>query len=142
MTKDQLKERLSKYQDLEKERKQLLAQYNALTDPRGASLDGMPKGPGAGDPMAGITTKRQALAKRYAEKLEELAAAQTEIEDMIEGLDPLARRIMRHRYIEGKQWEEICVAVGYCWRQTHNIHAKALDDLLQKYGGEENHGRN
>lgn len=133
MTKDQLKEQLSRYQDLEKERKQLLEQYTALADPRGASLDGMPKGPGAGDPLAGIATKRQALAERYAEKLEELAAAQSDIEDMIEGLDPLTRRLMRHRYIDGLPWEEVCVAIGYCWRQTHNLHAAALDKILERY---------
>lgn len=130
MTKDELKKKLHAYRDLEEERKQLLEQYTALADPRGANMDGMPKGPGAGDPLAGIATKRQALAKRYAEKVEELADAQTAIEDMIEGLDPLARRLMRHRYIDGLPWEEVCVAIGYSWRRTHDLHAKALLDLL------------
>lgn len=130
MTKDELKKKLHTYRDLEEERKQLLEQYTALADPRGANMDGMPKGPGAGDPLAGIATKRQALAKRYAEKVEELADAQTAIEDMIEGLDPLARRLMRHRYIDGLPWEEVCVAIGYSWRRTHDLHAKALLDLL------------
>lgn len=139
MTKDQLKEQLHNYRAREAERRQLLEQYNALTDPRGANMDGMPKGPGAGDPLAGIATKRQALAERYRAKLEELAAAQTLIEDMIEGLDPMTRTLMRCRYIDGKPWEAVCVAIGYSWRQTHNLHAKALDDLLQKYGGEGNH---
>ena len=137
MTKDQLKEQLHNYRAREAERRQLLEQYNALTDPRGPSLDGMPKGPGAGDPLIGIVTKRQALAEKYRAKLEELAAAQTLIEDMIEGLDPVTRTLMRCRYIDGKTWEEVCVAIGYSWRQTHNLHAKALDDLLQKYGEEE-----
>lgn len=130
MTKDELKKQLHAYRDLEKERRQLLEQYNALADPRGANMDGMPKGPGAGDPLAGIATKRQALAKRYAEKVEELVAAQTAIEDMIEGLEPVTRRLMRCRYIDGKPWEEVCVVIGYSWSRTHDLHAKALDALL------------
>lgn len=128
--KEQLKQRLRRYTSLKAERQQLLAQYNALTDPRGASLDGMPKGPGAGDPLAGIATKRQALANRYLAKLEEMAAEQSAIEDMIEGLEPTARRIMRHKYIEDLTWEEVCVAVNYSWRQTHNLHDQALEALL------------
>lgn len=130
--KEQLKQRLRRYTSLKAERQQLLEQYNALTDPRGASLDGMPKGPGAGDPLAGIATKRQALANRYLAKLEEMAAEQSAIEDMIEGLEPTTRRIMRHKYIEDLTWEEVCVAVNYSWRQTHNLHDQALEALLAR----------
>ncbi|MBO5917248.1 MAG: sigma-70 family RNA polymerase sigma factor, partial [Oscillospiraceae bacterium] len=59
-----------------------------------------------------------------------LAAAQAAIEDRIEALEPRARKLMRHRYIEGLSWEEVCVAMCYSWRQTHNIHGAALDALL------------
>lgn len=131
MTKEQLKEALQSYQTLGAERGQIQAAYDALVNPRGQSLDGMPKGPGAGDPLARVATKRQALAQRYLEKLEELAAVQLNIEDIIEGLDPTARKLMRHRYIEGLPWEEVCVAIGYSWRQTHNIHSAALDKILE-----------
>ena len=136
MTKDELKKRLHCYRDQKAERGQIAAAYHALADPKSANLDGMPKSPGSGDPLASIATKRQALLKRYHEKLDELDAALLTVEDMIDGLEPGERKLMRHRYIDGLTWEEVCVAIGYSWRQTHNIHAKCLDKLMEIYGEE------
>jgi hypothetical protein len=48
---------------------------------------------------------------------------------------------MRLRYLEGLGWEAVCVEIGYSWRQTHNIHARALAQLLEKYGSEEDNGK-
>ena len=138
MTRDELKKQLHRYLAIKKERAQIAAEYNALADPKSANLDGMPKSPGAGDPLAGIATKREAVAKRYEEKLAELDAALLWIEDTIDSLEPGERLLMRYRYIEGMTWEAVCVAVGYSWRQTHNIHSGILDKLMEKYG--ENRG--
>lgn len=136
MTKDELKKQLGRYLSIKKERAQILDEYNALADPKGANLDGMPKSPGSGDPLLGIATKRRAVLKRYEAKLAELDAALLWIEDMIEGLEPDERRLMRCRYIKGQKWEKVCVSIGYSWRQTHNIHAGILDKLVEKYGEE------
>ena len=134
MTKDELKKQLKSYLTVKKERAQILEEYNALAGPRGTNLDGMPKAPGGGDPLAGIMDKREAVLRRYEAKLAELSAALLQIEDMIEGLEPGERTLMRHRYVKGLKWEEVCVAIGYSWRQTHNIHAEILDKLMEKYG--------
>lgn len=132
--KENLKKRLHRYRDLEAERQQIVKELERVEDlmkgPRGANLDGMPKAPGIGDPVLGVVSQHLALQERYRLQLEKLAAAQTDIEDMIEGLEPTARRIMRFRYIDGLTWEAVCVAVGYSWSQTHDYHAKALDALL------------
>ena len=137
MTKDELKKRLHAYRDLEAERLQIVQELervgDRMTAPRGPNMDGMPRSPGAGDPVLGVVSQHMALEERYQRQLEKLAAAQSDIEDMIEGLDPVARKLMRHRYIEGKPWEAVCVAVGYSWRQTHNLHAAALDKILERY---------
>lgn len=138
MTRDELKEKLKLYKKLKKERAEIATEYNALADPKGANLDGMPRSPGSGDPLAGIATKREAVLKRYAAKLQELDAFLLWIEDLIDGLEPDERRLMRFRYITGLKWEEVCVAIGYSWRQAHNIHAGILDKLMEKYG--ENRG--
>lgn len=134
MTKDELKKQLHAYRDLEAERVQIRQELTRLEGvmyaPRGSNMDGMPRSPGAGDPVLAAVTQHTTLRERYRVQLEKLAAAQSTIEDLIEGLDPVARKIMRHRYIEGLTWEEVCVATGYSWRQAHNIHAKALDTLL------------
>lgn len=134
MTKDELKAQLHRYRDLEAERKQIALELKKVEDfmagPRGANLDGMPKAPGIGDPVLGVVSLHLSLEERYRSQLEKLAAAQSHIEDMIESLEPITRKLMRHRYIEGLPWEEVCVAIGYSWRQTHNLHAKALDTIL------------
>lgn len=134
MTKDELKKQLHRYRELEAERKQIEKELERVADlmngPRGANLDGMPKAPGIGDPVLGVVSQHLALEERYRLQLQKLAAAQSAIEDMIEGLEPMTRKLMRHRYIEGLTWEEVCVAIGYSWSQTHDRHSKALDALL------------
>lgn len=140
MTRDELKAQLHRYRDLKAEQKQLQKEIQrieaVMAAPKGSNLDGMPRSPGAGDPVLQAVTQHMALLERYKAQEAKLAAAQTEIEDLIESLDSLERRLMRHRYIEGLGWEEVCVAIGYSWRQTHNIHARALDQLLAKQEGE------
>lgn len=132
--KEHLKRRLHRYRELEAERIQIAQELQRVEDvmkgPSGANLDGMPRSPGVGDPVLGVVSQHISLQDRYRQQLEKLAAAQAAIEDMIGNLEPMARTLMRHRYIEGMTWEEVCVAIGYSWRQTHNIHAKALDAIL------------
>ena len=136
MNKQELKHKLHSYRDL-------LAEYNQLKDelakveafmeaPRTSNLDGMPRSPGGGDPILGVVSHHIALQERYKAQLHRLAAAQAEIENLIEGLEPGERRLMRCRYIDGMTWEEVCVRIGYSWRQTHNIHAKILDKLADE----------
>ena len=138
MTKDELKRQLHRYRDLEAERRQIANELKKveafMNGPRPANLDGMPKAPGVGDPVLGVVTQHITLQERYRAQLVKLAEAQATIEDMIEGLEPMERKLMRHRYIEGKTWEEVCVAMCYSWRQTHRIHGKILDQLMEKYG--------
>lgn len=140
MTRDELKAQLRKYHDLKAERAQLRREIERIeaimAAPKGANLDGMPRSPGAGDPVLQAVTQHMALLERYQAQETKTAAAQAEIEDMIESLDSLERRLMRHRYIEGLGWEAVCVEIGYSWRQTHNIHARALDQLLAMQEGE------
>ena len=132
--KDRLKQELHRYRDLEAERKQLALELEKIEDfmagPKGTNWDGMPRSPGVSDPVLSVVSQHLALQERYQKKVEELAAAQAYIEDRIERLEPKARKLMRHRYIEGLSWEEVCVAMCYSWRQTHNIHAQALDAML------------
>jgi RinA family phage transcriptional activator len=136
MTKHELKHQLHSYRDL-------LAEYSQIKDeldkveafmesPRGSNLDGMPRSPGGGDPILNVVSHHIALQQRYKMQLVKLAAAQAAIENMIDGLEPGERRLMRCRYIDGMTWEEVCVAIGYSWRQTHNIHSRILDKLAEK----------
>ena len=134
MTKDELKIRLKRYLAIKAEAKQIQELRDALLDPKGANLDAMPRSSGPGNPVEAARKQREALAKEYDRKLEELLAEQAYIENMIAGLDPIERKLMRHRYLEGLKWENVCVAINYGWTQTHEMHGKILDKLVEKYG--------
>ena len=49
-----------------------------------------------------------------------------EVQGLIASLPERERYLMQLRYIKGDRWENICVAMGYEWRQVHRIHAEAL----------------
>lgn len=135
MTKDELKKQLHSYRDLKAEREQIAQELEKveafMSGPKGTNWDGMPRGSSSGDPILNVVTQHIHLQERYQAKLAELAAAQAQIEELIESLEPMERKLFRHRYIEGLTWEEVCVAIGYSWRQTHNIHGAALDRILE-----------
>lgn len=131
-----VKKQLSGYMDIKKEYNQILEKLKdieaIMTSPRAQKLDGMPRGGSGGDPMSALVAQHIALEEQYREQLWKLAAAQSAVEDMIESLESKERKLLRHRYIDGLTWERVCVAMSYSWRQTHEIHAKALDKLAEK----------
>lgn len=129
------KERLRNYLNLKAERAQIQALLDdmeeSLCSPATPQLTGMP---GASAFASGSAQERRAdatmeLRALYKDKIAELAAEQLAIEEAIESLDQTARRALRHRYIEGLTWEQICVEMDYSWRQIHRIHAGALETL-------------
>ena len=134
MTKDELKIRLKRYLVIKAEAKQIQELRDALLDPKGANLDAMPRSCGPGNPVEAARNQREKLARDYDRKLEELLAEQAYIEDMIAGLDSIERKLMRHRYLEGLTWEKVCVAINYGWTQTHEMHGRILDKLVEMYG--------
>lgn len=134
MTKDELKARLRRYLEIKAEAKQIQELRDALLDPKGANLDAMPRSSGPGNPVEAARKQREDLAREYDRKEQELLAEQAYIEAMIESLDPIERKLMRHRYLEGLTWEKVCVAINYGWTQTHEMHGRILDKLMKIYG--------
>ena len=134
MTKDELKVKLKRYLDIKDEAKQIQELRDALLDPKGANLDAMPRSSGPGNPVEAARKQREELARQYDLKEQELLAEMAYIEAMIEGLDPIERKLMRHRYLEGLTWEKVCVAINYGWTNTHEMHGRILDKLVAKYG--------
>lgn len=137
MTKNELKKQLHQYIAIREEYKQIKDEMKkveaGLDGLKSVAMDGMPRGSGKSDPVMQAVTLHLKLQNRYKQQLAKLAAAQTAIEDLIDGLDPVERKIFRHRYIDGLKWEEICVVDHYGWRQAHRIHSAALDKILAKY---------
>lgn len=135
---EQIKLKLHLYISTQKEAQQIVDQIEqiraSMESPRIAELDGMPRGSGGGsDALASLVDELAQLEAKYKDKLHRLHAAMEEVEDLIEheALDTIERRVLRWRYIEGLIWEEVCVEMGYSWRQTHNIHSAALDKLVE-----------
>lgn len=130
MTKDQLRA----YTQIKREKEQierLIEELETLmTSPKIQRLDGMPHAPSKGEnPMDALVIRHMDLLALYKAKLKELTEAQLQVEQAIESLDPLERSLMRLRYIDGRKWEEVAVAINYSWQQTHRLHAKALEKL-------------
>ena len=82
--------------------------------------------------------RAEELRGQYRRCIEELTAAQLEVERLIETLEPREREIFRLRYIDGAKWEDICVIMSYSWRQVHRAHSAALQKLeeAEKEAGE------
>lgn len=137
-TRKRVKKRLSAYLDAKRECKQIeerLEVLNAKMVSVGSQkLDGMPRGGSGGDPMPDMLDTKNRLVERYMALGAELMRTQLDIEEAIDWLDSRERRLMRYRYIDGLTWEQVCVAMDYEWRQTHNIHAGALDKLAEREG--------
>lgn len=68
----------------------------------------------------------QPLRDLYREKLKELIDGQLRIEKAIESLNPTERELMRLRYIDGADWNDVADTIHYEWAQTHRVHARAL----------------
>lgn len=124
------KDRLRNYQIIKQEREQLRQQLEeieaALYFPKVQRLTDMPTAPSHGNAQEDLAIRHIELQELYMAKLEELAAEQLAIEEAIGSLDQHYRLIMRHRYIYGLKWEDICVKMGYSWTQIHEHHSRAL----------------
>lgn len=129
-----IKRQLNSYRNLQAEQRQIESELYRLdllmSTPSSPNLDGMPKSPGVSNPVETLVTKHIILEERYKEQIEKLVAAQMAIEDIIEGLEPTERRLARFRYIDGLTWEATCERICYSWMQTHRIHGRMLDKLV------------
>lgn len=130
-----IKRQLNSYRELRAEMVQLqdelLRLEMLMSSPSGPNLDGMPRSPGFGNPVERMVTKHIDLEERYIAQIDDLVKRQTEIEKMIESLEPTERRLARFRYIDGLTWETVCDKMCYSWKQTHRIHSRMLDKLAE-----------
>lgn len=60
------------------------------------------------------------------ERIDKRADIESVIVDMEDGTEA---QIIHKRYIELKDWEEICYEIGYSWKQTHRYHNSALKNF-------------
>lgn len=129
-----IKKQLNSYRDLRAEHQQLLEELKHLealmASPAGPNTDGMPRRPGVSDPVQNMAIKLVTLKERYQAQLDDLVRALLVIEGMIEGLEPIERMLARARYIDGLEWVDVCERICYEWAQTHRIHGRLLNKLV------------
>lgn len=122
---------LKKYISLKAEAEELRLQAERLEedirDLKAVVIDGMPKGSSVNDSIGNLVARADKLRIEYLKKYDLALCELYKIERCIEGLeDETERRLMRKRYIQGMQWEDICVDLHYEWAQIHRIHARVL----------------
>lgn len=129
-----IKRRLRGYRDLRNERHQLeeeLMHLELQMDcPGSSNWDGVPRSPGISNPVERMAIKHLTLVAKYEAQLGRLIEAQEALEDLIEGLEPTERMLARYRYIDCLGWEDVCDKMAYSWRQTHRIHGRMIDKLV------------
>lgn len=130
MTKQELKE----CRESRREIRQLLDEMEAIeaevTSPKIPKLSGMPPSePATSDRMAENVARWVDLQQTYRDKLSRCFDLRMDVEKAMDVLTPTERQVIRAYYIQGKTWEEVCVAVNYSWRETHRKHASALKKM-------------
>ena len=115
-----------KYNSLQEQEKQLRSQMDG---PKAIEYSDMPKAYKQTD-LSDYMVRLERILDRIANEKNEMQKIQLEIEEkIIDVMDGEQSRILYLRYIQFMNWEDICVEMGYSWRQIHNIHSKALNDL-------------
>lgn len=102
----------------------------------GAGVSSAPRG---GTPTGSALAARSAryldTKALYEEKLVQKEALLFSVESAIDSLaSPEERLIMRARYIQGRSWTSICIALqreGYSERQVYRLHGAALLKLKE-----------
>lgn len=99
--------------------------YSAAMFPKSSEITGMPRSPGySSDGMSRVFERIEALVSKYQEKLAQLADLCLEIEKEIDTLPSFERRMIRLRYVDGKEWTEISKIMEYSVPQLHRLHKK------------------
>jgi len=91
--------------------------------------DGQPRSNSNQDRTSKLAAQIADLQTMYEEKIQALVERQIEIEKAIDRLDPIERRLIRLRYIDCNDWDDICDEIVYSERQMFNIHGIALEKL-------------
>ena len=82
------------------------------------------------DALADVIDKLTALRNAAIVQADVMVNKMAKAYGMIEKVkDPLHREILQRRYIQGEEWESICVSMGYAWAQIHRLHKEALEEL-------------
>lgn len=130
------KEYLSEYRWATIEARSLLESIEELdnrltsTATKQADPDSVQHSPSLRDIQADLIIKKVELEEKLIRKYKNIVETRGKIERTIETVKGgRERTLLRMRYIQGMRWEDICVAMGYEWAQTHRVHGEALKEV-------------
>lgn len=131
---EEKKEYLNGYKKSCNKLKSLEEQLQSLTEvsrsAKAQSISDMPKGNKQTD-LSDIMVKEEVLFTKIIRLKGECQCLRLDIEngiaDMTDGIESM---ILHKRYIEFKEWEEICVDINYSWKHTHRKHSNALQHFV------------
>lgn len=125
------KERLRKYRDLKREQLQIKQQLEQTRLELEALDDAV------GVDVARIKAAYRKIMALYCRKADVLSRELMAIEQAIGQLDTKERTLLRHYYIDGLTWDQVCEEMHYGWTQVHNIHSGAVEKLRRMKEPEE-----
>ena len=132
------KQELQEYRKIEKEIKELRSTMreveSRIYSPRIPKLTGMPSAQNTepGSAQERTATALFELREQYEETVERLVRKRMRIETAIELVgDPICRRILRMRYIDGRSWKAIIARINASERYVFKMHGVALQEIAQ-----------
>jgi hypothetical protein len=128
--KEYLKSYKKNYDKLKALEEQLSSIREAKQSAKTQTLYGMPKGTKQTDISDYMVRLDDLISKINNHKnvcMQLLVDIEESIIKMEHGIEC---QILHKKYIEFKDWEQICTEIGYCWKQTHRYHNKAIDNFL------------
>ena len=100
---------------------------------RGRSLDGLPRGGGAGD-LSDVVEAAMQRSQMYAEQskridgeIAERLRLRNEVEQLVRRLSPVQERVIVSRYVERRPWRSIALRLNYDEGHVRRIETKAVD---------------
>ena len=119
------KNAVKKYNSLQEQEERIRAEMG----PGAIEYSGMPKAHKKTD-LSDYMVRLEKILYKIADKKREMQEIRLEIEDKITDIDDgIQSRVLYLRYIRFLKWQDICVEIGYSWRQVHRAHSQALKKM-------------
>lgn len=102
-----------------------------------ANVDGMPHAFSINKSVEDRAIKLADKAMKWKMAALDALHIRQEVFQTIDQMDGVKADLLKYRYIDLMAWEEICVTIKYSWRQTHRMHAEALEEIEEIIGYEQ-----
>ncbi len=123
---NEYKNKVNKIKSLEEQKKSYI---ETMTTAKSQTYDDMPKGSKKVD-ISDILVRLDGLINEIEQTRFECLLYKIQIESAIVKVENgIEADILLKKYIQFKQWPNICCEIGYEWAQTHRIHSNALKNI-------------